>query len=192
MSSSPTAYLFSTQQPPLTLKLLLNCGLFFIPTPFLSALDPHVAQCRKTGQPISCKLQSSEFHCWAEEAMYSSSSSSWSQPSILSHDNISAPQYWGVTFAIRLWFYFLCPLFWLHPRECRKINKNWFWKARKDGWNSREEPGGDRDRELRDPQRNMHVLAQLKVTNMNLQQQIIKCLGLSDTEVMAAVPSKSC
>lgn len=51
-------------------------------------------------------------------------------------------------------------------------------------------------REVRDPQRNMHVPAQLKVTTMNLQQQIIKCVGLSDTEVshgriMAAVPSKS-
>lgn len=57
-------------------------------------------------------------------------------------------RYTGVTLAIRLWFYLLCPVFWLHPRECREINNNWFWKARKGGWNSGEEQEEDRDREV--------------------------------------------
>lgn len=33
------------------------------------------------------------------------------------------------------------------PQRVQKINNNWFWKVGKGGWNSREEPREDRDRE---------------------------------------------
>lgn len=94
----------------------------------------HLGLRYQTGQPASSWPASTSRIIWNFlvsrrcHLLFFSSAFKWSQSSIwlLSHDNTRPPWYSGVTSAIRLWFYLLCPRFWLHPRECRKINNNWF------------------------------------------------------------------
>ena len=56
---------------------------------------------------------------------------------LLSHDNISRPP----SSPAARWSYFsnspvvlspFVPLFWLHPRECREIDSNWFFRRREE------------------------------------------------------------
>lgn len=83
-------------------------------------------------------------------------------------------RYGGVTLAIRLWFYLLLsPSFDSTPESAEKSIAIDFQEGEKrrlefKGRSRKRQRRRGASREVWDPERNMHVPAQLKVTNMNL------------------------